>query len=227
MRIDKNQTLNWNEQSIRYFLESSKDKHPKSNMFNIYFKKFFEKKKIKNILDVGCGNGDFLKSLVIKKKILKFGLETSQKTVNFCKKRHKSINFKRGYAHKIPFKQDEFDLVIIWSVLHWVDRNYYLQSLGEVLRVTKKYLAVMDFAPILSHKTPYKHRTGFYTYKSDYDKILSNSGCLHKEFEFNYYINKKNKIFKISPLKKENVYKRKFVIYKKKSTLPLIKYNTR
>jgi ubiquinone/menaquinone biosynthesis C-methylase UbiE len=182
MTIIKNQTSNWNEQSFRYALQSSKNNNIKENIFSIYFKKFFQSRKIKNILDVGCGNGDFLQNLIFKKKILKFGLETSQKTVNFCKKRHRYINFKKGYAHKIPFKQDEFDLTVIWSVLHWIDRNYYLQALGELLRVTKKYLAVMDFAPTLSHKTGYSHKANFYTYKSDFDKILSNSGYLQKKF---------------------------------------------
>ena len=110
---------------------------------------------------IQCGNGDFLEDFEINKKIKKYGIETSVQTVKFLNKRHKKIKFKKAYCHKIPFNQDAFDLVIVWSVLHWIDRNNYLQSLGELIRVTNKYLIVMDFFPNRPHKTKYKQKKFF------------------------------------------------------------------
>ena len=221
-----NQTTNWGNQSIRYVRDSEKNsnkkKSEKINFFKIFFKNFFKNKKIRNVLDVGCGNGDFLEDFEINKKIKKYGIETSVQTVKFLNKRHKKIKFKKAYCHKIPFNQDAFDLVIVWSVLHWIDRNNYLQSLGELIRVTNKYLIVMDFFPNRPHKTKYKHKKNFFTYKTDFDATLLSSGYLKKETELNYYINEKeNKLVKITLKNQKEDYQRKMVIYKKKITLPL------
>jgi hypothetical protein len=102
-------------------------------------------------------------------------------TINLCKKRHKNINFKRHFVIIYHLKIINFHLVIVWSVLHWVDRNLYLQSLGELIRVTNKHLMVMDFFPKIEHKTKYKHKSGFFTFKTDFDKILQSSGYLKKK----------------------------------------------
>ena len=105
-----------------------------------------------------------------------------------------------------------------------MDRNLYLQSLGELIRVTNKYLMVMDFFPKIEHKTKYKHKSGFFTFKTDFDKILKSSGYLKKKFELNYFIDEKIKRLIVTNNIKDNIYRRKMVIYEKKDTLPLIQY---
>ena len=63
-----NQTLNWKEQSFRYAKNVSKSKSYKNQLFDKHFS-FFLNKKIRNMLDVGCGNGDFLNNFLKNKKI--------------------------------------------------------------------------------------------------------------------------------------------------------------
>lgn len=218
-----NQTINWKEESFRYAKSASTSTSYKNGIFEKHFK-FFSNKKIKNILDVGCGNGNFLNNFLKDKKIQKFGIEPSQNTINLCKKRHKNISFKKASSHNLPFRDNEFNLVIVWSVLHWVDRNLYLQSLGEIIRVTNKYLMVMDFFPKIEHKTEYKHKSGFFTFKTDFDKILKSSGYLQKKFELKYFINEKLERLVVTNSIKDNIYQRKMVIYEKKDTLPFIRY---
>ena len=218
-----NQTINWKKQSFRYAKIASKSETHENQHFDKQFS-FFLNKKIKNMLDVGCGNGNFLNNFFKNKKIKKFGIEPSQAAINLCKKKHKNINFKKGFAHNLPFSDNKFDLVNIWSVLHWVDRSYYLQSLGELIRVTNKYLMVMDFFPKIEHRTKYKHKKGFFTFKSDFDKILNSSGYLKKIFELNYFIDEKTKRLIVANDIKDNIHQRKMVIYEKKITLPIFKY---
>jgi len=218
-----NQTINWKEESLRYAQNASSLALYRNRIFEKNFS-FFSNKKIKSILDVGCGNGDFLNNFLKDKKIKKFGIEPSQNTVNLCKKRHKNINFKKAFSHNLPFQDNKFDLVIVWSVLHWIDRNHYLQSLGELIRVTNKYLMVMDFFPKIEHKTKYKHKTGFFTFKTNFDKILNSSGFLEKKFELNYFIDEKLKKLIVTKNIKDNIHQRKIIIYKKKITLPTIEY---
>ena len=221
-----NQTINWKKQSFRYAKNTSSlstSKSYKNEVFEKHFK-FFSNKRIKNILDVGCGNGDFLNNFLKNKKIQKFGIEPSQNTINLCKKRHKNINFKKAFCHNLPFTDNKFDLVIVWSVLHWVDRNLYLQSLGELIRVTNKHLMVMDFFPKIEHKTKYKHKSGFFTFKTDFDRILQSSGYLKKKIELNYFIDEKTNKLIVQNNIKDNIYQRKLVIYEKKDSLPLFRY---
>jgi len=223
MKNKINQTINWKKESFRYAKNSSKSEIYENQLFEKHLS-FFSNKKISNMLDVGCGNGDFLNNFLKNKKIKKFGIEPSQNTINLCKRRHKNINFKKASSHNLPFRDNEFNLVIVWSVLHWVDRNLYLQSLGELIRVTNKYLMVMDFFPKIEHKTKYKHKSGFFTFKTDFDKILKSSGYLKKKFELNYFIDEKIKRLIVTNDIKDNIYQRKMVIYEKKDTLPSIRY---
>ena len=111
-------------------------------------------------------------------------------------------------------------------MLHWIDRNHYLQSLGELVRVTNKFLMVMDFFPKIEHKIKYKHKTGFFTFKTDFDKILNSSGYLKKKFELNYFIDEKKKKLIVRNNIKDNIHQRKMVIYEKQISLPLFNYKT-
>jgi len=223
MKNKINQTINWKKESFRYAKNSSKSEIYENQLFEKPLS-FFSNKKISNMLDVGCGNGDFLNNFLKNKKIKKFGIEPSQQTINFCVKRYKNINFKKAFSHNLPFPDNKFDLVNIWSVLHWIDRDYYLQSLGELIRVTNKFLMVMDFFPKVEHKVKYKHKSGFFTFKSDFDKILNSSGYLIKKFELNYFIDEKTNKLIVQNDTKDNIHQRRMVIYEKQITLPLLKY---
>tara|TARA_B110000305_G_scaffold148366_1_gene164680 strand:+ start:66 stop:740 length:675 start_codon:yes stop_codon:yes gene_type:complete len=221
-----NQTKIWHSQSLRYVKT-----HLNNSRFNDYdCFKIFKKKKIKSTLDIGCGNGLMLDDILnnycrnSKKNI---GVEASKKSIQLLRKKtfNKKINFKYCYAHNLPFDDEEFDLVYIWSVLHWIDRRHYLQSLGESLRVTKKYLVVMDWVEKIDFKVPYKHKKGFFTYKMDFDKVLSNSGILKKIYEERWFVdNNKKKVIKNNNNKKLNQNLRKVIIYKKKDILKTIKF---
>lgn len=224
MKNSINQTTKWGQQSYRFAKASAKTDFYKHNLIKKRLI-FFKNKRIKNMLDVGCANGDFLNDFLKNKIIKKYGIETTQATVDLCKKRHKKINFIKAFAHNLPFEDNKFDLVSIWSVLHWIDRNYYLQSLGELIRITNKYLMVMDFFPKTDHKTKYKHKKGFFTFKTDFDKILSNSKILKKRFVLNFYIDeKKRRLINTFKKSQDNIIQRKLVIYEKKNLLPYLDY---
>ena len=200
-----NQTYFWDKESIRYTQENIKLKR-----LDDYSKefKFFRGKDIKNILDVGCGSGEMLKEitdLLLNKKnkiINATGLEPSKDASKILKRKYrdnKNLSFINSYAHALPFDDNSFDLVYAWSVLHWIDRNNYLQSIGEMIRVTKKYLVIMDFYSGTDYKVNYSHNKDFFTYKSNFDIILKNSGVMMKQKEL---------IWRLDP---EDNYSKKFI----------------
>ena len=82
----------------------------------------------------------------------------------------------------------------------------------------------MDFFPKVEHKVKYKHVSGFFTFKSDFDKILNYSGYLKKKYELNYFINEKTNKLIVKNNIRDNIHQRRMVIYEKQITLPLLKY---
>ncbi len=114
------------------------------------FKKLFKNIKNKKILDIACGNGAYSIFLAKNNKVI--GLDISPGMIKISKelaKQHNiSHNFKGivGDAEKLPFKDNEFDIVLCMDTLHhFTDKRTY-SMLKEFNRVTKpKGLFLTDF----------------------------------------------------------------------------------
>lgn len=139
-------------------------------------------KAIKSVLDVGCGPGTYLRSMVRELSVPQgVGVEPSAEAVDLLRQAYASqptLAFKVGSAHDLPFETDQFDLVVCWSVLHWIGRNEYLQALGELVRVTRDLLVVRDFVPAQPYKVAYRHDPRFRTYKTDFVPLILGSGIM-------------------------------------------------
>ena len=217
-----NQTLKWSSESERYVKKFINDE-------NVYYKKYldlFKNTKISNVLDVGCGNGNVLNYLINRNKNLKsgIGVEPSNKAILLLNKKYykKKLKFISAFNHNLPFKDNEFDLVVSWGVLSWIDRNNYLQSLGELCRVTNKYLFIFDFYSIHNFYTDYKHKKNFKTFRVDGTKIILETGKFKvvKEELFlgDHYEGKKTNINNLKKNFNLNKHSRKISIFKKLNT---------
>ena len=137
---------------------------------------------ISSVLDVGCGPGLFLEDLVRTLHAERgVGVELSTTAVDLLRdhfSHQRSLEFQRASAHELPFDSDSFDVVVCWSVLHWVGRNEYLQALGELVRVTRRHLIIMDFVGGHPYRVPYAHDERFYTYKTDFVPLVLGSGIM-------------------------------------------------
>lgn len=137
---------------------------------------------VRRVLDVGCGAGRFLSSIVDAVGADEgVGLEPSLEATKLVRDLHahdERVSFEPGSAHSLPFPSDSFDLVICWSVLHWVGRNEYLQSLGELVRVSRRFLLIADFVAGSDYRVPYAHEDGLFTYKQDFVPAVLASGVM-------------------------------------------------
>ena len=135
-----------------------------------------------SVLDVGCGPGYFLSSLVdVFDASVGVGVEPSPAAVDVLSRRWAAdsrLSFRAGLAHQLPFDSDSFDLVVCWSVLHWVGRNEFLQSLGEMIRVARRHLLIMDFVAAEPYRVAYRHDERFFTYKTDFELPVLASGAM-------------------------------------------------
>ena len=143
------------------------------------------------VLEIGCGSGKNIRYLYKKYNSECYGVEPNKELVSKLNREHQkngfNIKFLCGFSNHLDFDDNSFDLVFCWSVLHWVDRNQILQTLGEMFRVTNKYILLMDFCPFSPYKTPYKHQDGIYTYKIDYTELYEKTGVTKKLDELYYF----------------------------------------
>lgn len=110
-------------------------------------------RQAKKILDVGCSSG------VLTARVAKYlpkskvtGLDSYQKAVNFAKSKYPKIKFVAGDAHKLPFKDKAFDLIICTETLeHVTDPKGVLLEIKRVLSKNGAALISMDTGNWLFH----------------------------------------------------------------------------
>jgi ubiquinone/menaquinone biosynthesis C-methylase UbiE len=92
-----------------------------------------------SVLDAGCGEGFTLSRLEanhIGKKLE--GVDFFTTAIKIGTKLHPKITLKEGNIYKLPYKNNQFDLVLCTEVLeHLEDPD---KALKELKRVTKKYV---------------------------------------------------------------------------------------
>ena len=94
-------------------------------------------------LDLGCGNG-FMAKTVLARGGRYFGLDTSSKLIALAKKRNKSLiknksaKFVVGDALRLPYKDNFFDFIFSFAVLHHIpSEEKRLKFFSEMRRVLK------------------------------------------------------------------------------------------
>lgn len=138
------------------------------------------KERIRSVAELGCANGWRLSGLRKKMTDVRFfGVEASEAAVEDGKNRFPEIEFHRGVLSDVPLKAP-CDLVIVYFVLHWVDRASLARSVSEIDRLVRDggILVLGDFLPNAPQKRRYHHapEKEVFTYKQDYARIFEALG---------------------------------------------------
>lgn len=96
---------------------------------------FNDLKDNERVLDLGCGNGRFYEKL---KNTNYTGVDNSEKLIEIAKDKYPEADFKIASALDLPFKNEEFDKVYSFAVLHHIPQEYHNKFLEEVKRILKK-----------------------------------------------------------------------------------------
>lgn len=145
----------------------------------------------KKCLDVGCGTGLLVK-ILRSMGVDAYGVEISQDAINLADKN--IANFlKKADILKLPFLNDEFDLVLTFDVLEHVDRIKINKAINETIRVTKKYILHKVYTRENFFMTLFSNkdfsRTSVFTAKFWQKKFLE-----HKDVNL-----QRNSIFRLPP----------------------------
>jgi len=84
------------------------------------------------VLDVGCNDGSFMKMLEDKRKCKTYGVDISETALALAKEKGLKVQF--ADAHKLPFEDKTFDVVILSEVIS------HVQNPGEVVAEIKRVL---------------------------------------------------------------------------------------
>jgi len=110
------------------------------------------------VLDVGCGTGIHLE-LYRRFQCSLSGIDTSDSMLSVAKKRlGHAADLRRASATEMPFEDASFDLVMAMLVLHEMDQEVRVRTIGEMKRVLKKdgRILLIDF-----HTGPYRFIKGW------------------------------------------------------------------
>lgn len=136
-----------------------------------------------SILEIGASNGVRMAAASERYGARAVAVEPSEKAIQDGKKKYPTVEFIRAQASSVPV-QDQFDVVIVNFVFHWISRGKLLQSIAEVDRLIKDggHLILGDFFPFTPAKVRYHHITDceVYTYKQDYAAPFLATGLYRK-----------------------------------------------
>ena len=123
----------WNLRAGKKILKCTNDINLENNEISIFLSIIKNKK---NVLDIGCGDGELLRNLKKKNKCNCYGIDFSQNLIRIAKKRSKNINYYCIDMNRIKeeFKvKTKFDYIItkrsIQNLTSWNDQKKFINQL--------------------------------------------------------------------------------------------------
>jgi len=202
------------------FYKSEGDKYferngPRINKSILKAVKFLKPKSNSNIFEVGCGCGSTLKKINTIFKSNVFGLDTSQKAINYATKKNNLKNMFHNTFMSFKTKK-KFDIIITGGFLYVTPDHLLKKTIKKIFQLMKNnsYLIVWDYDTPFSYNNNYKYDKNLKSYKRDLlkeiNKIDKKSYLVSKQLQLkdgskiNSYNSKTNidNIFAVIILKK-------------------------
>jgi SAM-dependent methyltransferase len=147
-----------------------------------------DKSGIRKIAELGCSNGWRLKKLQeIFPDILLSGIDASAAAIKDGQKKYPHLELHQGLLADIPLRE-EYNVVIVYFVFHWVDRSSLAKSIAEVDRLVRDggMLIIGDFYPDFPQRRRYHHlpEDNVFTYKQNYSAIFESFGTYKEITKF-------------------------------------------
>lgn len=110
---------------------------------------------VSQVLDVGCGTGNYTIALEKATGCSCWGVEPSGQMLARASERTQSVRFKMGRAEQLDYPAEFFDLVFSVDVIHHVDdRSAYFREAYRVLKKGGQVCTITDSEEIICGRQP-------------------------------------------------------------------------
>lgn len=115
------------------------------------FKKLVDTKHFRKILDLGCASGAMTNKLSqIFPDAQITGVDTYNAAISYGREQYPHIKFLIADAHKLPFRNNSFDLVVCYETIeHLVNPEIALKEINRVIKKTGMAVVAMDSGSLL------------------------------------------------------------------------------
>jgi SAM-dependent methyltransferase len=96
-----------------------------------------------SVLDIGCGLGENSRAYPSGY----VGIDNSPPRIRFASRRYPASRFILADALRLPFEERSFDLVMLIDTSHHLTDDQFLEILGQMGRVSRRWVLVSD--PVL------------------------------------------------------------------------------
>jgi len=164
-------------ESQELFNKYSNGEHWKNNpiTYSEKFSKFLKSKRIKNIVDAGCGNGKDTHIFYLN-KLNALGIDYSKKEIKLAKKEFPQLKFEVQNIENLKFKNNSIDSFFCINVIHYTKKE---KAISEFYRTLKKggYLFIHFNLEIKDKSGRIDHKDS----KKEITKLVSNFKIIKKE----------------------------------------------
>lgn len=105
-----------------------------------YYFEYFNELKEKTVLEIGCGSGggtEFILKYFSPKKIIATDLDPQLIALAKRNIQNKKVTFEKADATKLSYKNESFDAVFDYGVIHHIPLPEWKECLNEIYRVLK------------------------------------------------------------------------------------------
>jgi pseudaminic acid biosynthesis-associated methylase len=159
---------------------------------------------IKNVLEVGCNRGEQLNLLWLKDENIEdaYGIDINTYALKEARKNNLHLNFLKGSALDIPFKDNYFDMVYTSGVLIHIHPDDLKQVISEIYRVSKQYIWGFEYFDIECKEINYRGERGFLwkrNYRQLYQDLFPDLKLIKEElYKYNDETNNVDSMFLLS-----------------------------
>jgi len=97
-----------------------------------------------NLLEIGCGKGEFFEYLMQKRKLVYSGIDISRVAIEYNKENFKKGHFSCGNVNRLPFPHNFFTVVVGMEILEHIDDVKKLkEQIDKVLKPNGRFIAML------------------------------------------------------------------------------------
>lgn len=151
--------------------------------------------KNKDILELGCGSGLFIKKILKYKPKSITGFDLSEGLLKLAKESYPEIKFFQGSVEKTPFKKNMFNTVISGLTLHYIkDLMKVFKEVNRILRLNGNFIFSIHHPLMECLESENKSHKNFflsaYNHNNEYKwKMMEGMELISYHHTFEYLIN--------------------------------------